>query len=73
MTVFNQTQRQVYGERAVEFAFLALGGLVFAQFFSQQQFSPALLILGILLFLTGLGLSYLFLRNIKGGEKHDAA
>ncbi len=72
MTFFNQTQRRVYGEKAVEFAFLALGGLVFTQFFSQQEFSAALLVLGIVLFLSGLVLSYLFLRSGKGGDHHDA-
>jgi hypothetical protein len=71
MTFFNQTQRRVYGEKAVEFSFLALGGLVFAQFFSTQEFSPALLVLGIILFLSGLLISYFFLKGVKGGEKHD--
>jgi hypothetical protein len=63
----------VYGEKAVEFSFLALGGLVFAQFLPGQTVSPALLVLGIILFLSGLSTSYLFLRGVKGGDKHDSA
>jgi hypothetical protein len=73
VTFFNETQRRVYGEKTVDFSFLTLGGLVFAQFFSKQEFSPTLLVLGIVLFSLGLSISYFFLRRVKGGGKHDYA
>ena len=66
---FNQTHRKVYGEKAVEFSSLSIGALIFGQLLSKNEISSQLLILGLLLFLAWLTLSYVFLKGVKGGEK----
>jgi len=65
----NNVQKRIYGEKAVEFAFLSIGGLVFAQLFTQERTSLPLLITGIGLASLGLIASYLLLKDMKEGEK----
>lgn len=66
--LFNRTQRRIYGEKAVEFSFLSIGALIFGQFLSEKGLSLPLIILGLTLFITGSLVSYLFLRDVTGGE-----
>lgn len=72
--IFNQVHYKVYGEKAIEFALLAVGALIFGQLLSEKAgLSFELAALGFVLFVLGFVVSYTFLSNIRGGEKNDAA
>lgn len=63
---FKLAHRRIYGEKAINFSLLAIGGLVFAQAFSSKEVSPWLIVLGIILFIVGIVVSYFFLKESKG-------
>lgn len=69
---FNQAHRRVYGEKATEFSLLTVGGLILAQVLSEKGVSPQALFLGIIFFVLGSIISYLFLKGIKGGGHNES-
>ncbi len=64
---FNDAHRRVYGEKAIEFSLLTVGGLIVAQTLSEKGISQELLVIGIILFPVGCIISYLFLKDVKNG------
>lgn len=63
----NQAHRQVYGEKAIEFSLLTMGGLVITQVLSEQELSPQLILSGVAVFLIGFVISYQLLKRVKKG------
>ena len=60
---FNEDHRRLYADKLVDLANVAIGALVFGQILSERGFSLRVTLMGLMLFMSGYLMSYLFLRR----------
>lgn len=60
---FNEDHRRLYAYKLVDLANIAIGALVFGQILSERGVSFRVTLMGLILFISGYLMSYVFLRG----------